>query len=1024
MGAFDSFIQSIKSGIPGVIPYGGTIVPTSNEFSTMLAQTIRGGYMALPDLETLADLPIEMMQKDMTIVVGEHARPNGSLHTRTKYYLKVVPSDRISILGDDLSLYWIVEDTSTAENSDDVEVEYAPNFEGKRPRFLPIEISSVAYQAGYPTTELFQAGNPSDIIWVSTFDATKNHAWYRQRIGAQPWGAPVSISAGGDYEKNQYIDVIFRWVTKGSGVPPKPVQPNDFNVLPTGWDNTPGDDYVTKILTQDLYRSEALRNPYGVVKSDWTIPILVSSDPNLVRYGNTPGSTDFLNNTFWRGYFTPGLDTHMATRTNGSSSDWTITKIDQESGEYSEFVFMLLPIGANEDDIIAATPTLLIPIGNAFPNNCSDAPITPTDNNSIQYVSVCVKYSDGSFKKPWSVPKRFDGLDNFIVTIDESPGDTFFKTRDSSGNLVDSFSDMVLTPHLFKGITELTSDINSVKWYRGNTLIVFDGTTHKATNLGVSLNPYHTISVDGKTLTLNPQAVDGSQQYKVGINHVTRPTADYVGTIQVFDATDDGMTFMTDVNPVNGSTFKNQTGLYRFDARFFKGGVLDNTGVTFAWSIVNAAGVTIANGLRNSSGTSVGDTNVAGTTVYIEGSDIDQSAALILTATFGQITRTYRLTLTDVQDAEGVDVLYWGTGDVDPGNPTDFEPRTLTKAQVLSLGIGYLAPENAAGAWYRIERVNGSWGAELKVKAETSNPSGGINIIIWKNVTSPTVPSAPAVPTSGSIIPAGWTTTPTAFSGGEDTTYMTSCLFLLRMDIVADPTSLTRDNYYPATTFGEPKKIQAAPAGDGTPGTNGWSPVIQTVTDGARIVLFLADWIGGTGTKPAGSGSDHSYIGDNGLTTITLARNVRGQAGADSGYKPPSFYKVGNRDEIAGIATAQSSNYQVQQLNLPAGGARLILVKGVIILASDSGGLDDLFELTIQTSTPTVAWTTLATVQCRPNLASPNGVQKGVPAEISCVIQDVNPSESRTILFTIQELSGGNGLRSAGYLEALILPQV
>jgi hypothetical protein len=60
-------------------------------------------------------------------------------------------------------------------------------------------------------------------------------------------------------------------------------------------------------------------------------------------------------------------------------------------------------------------------------------------------------------------------------------------------------------------------------------------------------------------------------------------------------------------------------------------------------------------------------------------------------------------------------------------------------------------------------------------------------------------------------------------------------------------------------------------------GTNGWSPVLAVVSDGERRVLQVADWQGGTGTKPATG----LYVGTAGLVAlIANAVDVRGAAGA------------------------------------------------------------------------------------------------------------------------------------------------
>lgn len=71
------------------------------------------------------------------------------------------------------------------------------------------------------------------------------------------------------------------------------------------------------------------------------------------------------------------------------------------------------------------------------------------------------------------------------------------------------------------------------------------------------------------------------------------------------------------------------------------------------------------------------------------------------------------------------------------------------------------------------------------------------------------------------------------------------------------------------------------PQGDpGADGADGWAPILATVADGARYVHQIADWTGGTGTKPATGG----YIGPAGIVSaIGDAVNIRGAAGSGSG---------------------------------------------------------------------------------------------------------------------------------------------
>lgn len=67
---------------------------------------------------------------------------------------------------------------------------------------------------------------------------------------------------------------------------------------------------------------------------------------------------------------------------------------------------------------------------------------------------------------------------------------------------------------------------------------------------------------------------------------------------------------------------------------------------------------------------------------------------------------------------------------------------------------------------------------------------------------------------------------------------------------------------------------------DGDAGTNGWSPIFAVVTDGARRVLQVSDWAGGSGNKPTSG----QYLGPTGFTgDIAQAVDVRGTPGAAGG---------------------------------------------------------------------------------------------------------------------------------------------
>ena len=63
---------------------------------------------------------------------------------------------------------------------------------------------------------------------------------------------------------------------------------------------------------------------------------------------------------------------------------------------------------------------------------------------------------------------------------------------------------------------------------------------------------------------------------------------------------------------------------------------------------------------------------------------------------------------------------------------------------------------------------------------------------------------------------------------------------------------------------------------DGAPGEDGWAPVFAIITDGARRVLQVTDWVSGTGAKPATG----DYVGATGLTPVLAnAVDIRGPSG-------------------------------------------------------------------------------------------------------------------------------------------------
>lgn len=99
----------------------------------------------------------------------------------------------------------------------------------------------------------------------------------------------------------------------------------------------------------------------------------------------------------------------------------------------------------------------------------------------------------------------------------------------------------------------------------------------------------------------------------------------------------------------------------------------------------------------------------------------------------------------------------------------------------------------------------------------------------------------------------------------------------------------------------------------GPPGPQGWSPALAVVSDGARRVLRVVDWVGGLGTKPAAG----AYVGATGLVTLIAdAIDVRGAQGAQG---------LQGDQGLQGIQGIQGQKGWSPQFALVADGARRVL---------------------------------------------------------------------------------------------------
>ncbi|RWB08771.1 MAG: hypothetical protein EOQ39_18840 [Mesorhizobium sp.] len=162
-------------------------------------------------------------------------------------------------------------------------------------------------------------------------------------------------------------------------------------------------------------------------------------------------------------------------------------------------------------------------------------------------------------------------------------------------------------------------------------------------------------------------------------------------------------------------------------------------------------------------------------------------------------------------------------------------------------------------------------------------------------------------------------TTPTAWALFKLTSWTTATSYR--------KLGLTYVNSGGTWTNGETFAWAFTPIGD--LGDKGWSPVLAVVNDSARRVLQVADWTGGTGTKPAAG----LYVGATGLTaTLANAVDVRGAPGSGIGdmlvatYDPQGkngdaflmdnmvegtttkIFTSTERTKLAGVADAATAN--------------------------------------------------------------------------------------------------------------------
>lgn len=109
MGAFNDYFQAAKAAVAGYIPKAGTLVPTSETTPIILAHNVKGGHFQVPNTDVLVDIPYEILQLDMEVIVQKHTIAGPTVIQKKKYALTQLPPAGLRVNevgGYILSNYW------------------------------------------------------------------------------------------------------------------------------------------------------------------------------------------------------------------------------------------------------------------------------------------------------------------------------------------------------------------------------------------------------------------------------------------------------------------------------------------------------------------------------------------------------------------------------------------------------------------------------------------------------------------------------------------------------------------------------------------------------------------------------------------------------------------------------------------------------------------------------------------------------------------------------------------------------
>lgn len=322
------------------VAYGGTLV-SMGEYPVAKNSQIKGAHQIFASPSEMMELSTALMEKGMVATLLSYTDTSGKIIPTTQYRLKSVPSQRLSnIEGVQIIDYWEALKDSIPYTGD-VQRRYAADYNGGRPLFLPTQITTENYQAG------FGDNTQTSIIWSVTYDP-EVHRWVSERpVGSSSYGPPLPI-AGKGYLKYTYTEMLFKWLPADQPAPATPPSENE----PSGWQKTPAvpgytgeeSDYAATYeayrISNSLYASLGEKDKFGNLSSHRGKPVKISSDPSLVRFSDSVTSEDYLND--WKSYFTPGKDKFIAVR-NSVSGSFTVYTIDAEAVYYSDVVYKQFP---------------------------------------------------------------------------------------------------------------------------------------------------------------------------------------------------------------------------------------------------------------------------------------------------------------------------------------------------------------------------------------------------------------------------------------------------------------------------------------------------------------------------------------------------------------------------------------------------------------------------------------------------------------------------------------------------------